>query len=155
ARRGLSYLRCLPKRLSAGHEVDLRLGQPMSAQDMLCCAIHLFKKVVPLHADGTPIQFDKTGKFVFGKIAEEPTLDLEKDLTALAEHNPTIDVLLFPELTIPPEKRNQLQRLLRQKPWDPQLKQVPPAFVLGGSWHDKLPDGKFVNTAPLFDGNGN
>lgn len=155
AKRGLEWHRCLPRRLSSGHEVDLHLfdhGFP----DEVVAAGGLFRSVDLLNADGEALRLE--GPFVVGGLSRLDPEDLEGALARACDPEVQADILIFPELTIAPADRAEVIRLLQSAPWRDGLDGHRPALVVAGSWHDPIRTGAradvFANVAPVYGGLG-
>ncbi len=153
ARRGLAETRCLRKQLDTGHEIDLVIGDPIGRDGAIGCAAALFESVVANGPDGAPIDFKKVSRFLFHSVTLSPASVAPALIEAMAGDE-SVDVLVFPELTMPPERLDELVELLRQKPWHTGGPLRAPALVVGGSWHRKTEGGKHVNLAPVLRSNG-
>jgi hypothetical protein len=156
ARSGLAFLRCIPRTLSNGIEVELVIRHQTTEMASPQCVAHLFEGVIPLGADGIELNFESGGEFVFSDVGYSQPLDFDARFGHLLADKEGGNLHVFPELTIPPEQRKMLQKSLRQKRWlDGQLAGYAPSFVVGGSWHEKNANETYSNCAPVYDGNGN
>ena len=152
-RRGLAEVRCLRKTLESGHKVNLVIGDPPRADDeTLHCVAALFESVVALDAAGEPIDFETAGRFVFHDARLSP--DSVAPLFTEALEEAPADIVVFPELTMPPQALIELVSLLRTKPWLAARRAIGPALIVGGSWHRSAGSGKYRNQAPVLRSNG-
>lgn len=155
ARRGLRQIRFLPETLSSGHRVKFELAELWAPEASLRGAAALFQRVIALDEGGDPIDFSLGGPFLFHGLADDPSADLASRLAECYDESSGCDLVAFPELSMPPDRTAELERLLRTKPWNEELPSRAPMLVLGGSWHVQDAEGNYRNRTKLFDGDGN
>ena len=155
-KRGLQHHRCLSERLQDGMHIDLHIidtgfDEPIAAA---CC---LFSGVSLIGADGAPIAADG-GPFEVHGLKGRGDDEVAEALAGACSATDRPSLVLFPELTVRPEDRQEIQTLLRTAPWDPDLSGHRPRLVFAGSWHDVIAEGpeagRRQNIAPIYDGNG-
>ncbi len=152
-KRGLVSCRCIKAQLGTGQYVDIAFNVAAFDADELICGIELFDKITPLDAEGQAIDFSASNKFVFHGIAYAADPEIAARIKAACTDD-ICDILVFPELTMPPEQQSELADNLRMRPWDIDFSGPAPCLTLGGSWHIRREDGKYENCAPIYDGNG-
>lgn len=148
-RRGLVFHRVIPTEID-GYSVEvfngrtLHLSADRGKWKMGAC---LFEKV-----DLEPAFSDKGDEKRFllkgavspsanAVVAEQIAKSLEEECVAL----------VWPELTVPLDLRNQIQSLLQNR--DVADSRPPPEVVVAGSWHETTSEG-VVNRACIYDGYG-
>ncbi len=156
AKRGLARHRCIPKRLDTGHQIDLHLIDQRFGEE-LHAAAGLFESLELLDSRGEVI--GRGGPFRAAAIQRAPDGAVEDILKSVCETTPAPQILVFPELSLRPEDREEIVRLLRTVPWDVDLSGPRPSLVVAGSWHDVITQGAEAggvhNAAPVYDGFGN
>lgn len=154
-KRGLAQHRCLPECLPDGHKIDLRTFD-QTVGDEIAAIASLFDHVALTGPDGNALA--ASGKFVVDGIAGRAPGVIAAALKAACEAPEKPDLIAFPELSIRPEDRTEIQTLLRTRPWDADLTGHRPALVFAGSWHDVIEDGADAgrrrNRAPVYDAKG-
>ncbi len=156
SRRGLRYLRCVPAVLTTtGHRINLAIKSEGPAATDLTCGACLFESLVHLDAEGVVFDPRKAGEFVFSKLQSDNRPEIQTAVATFFQAGNACDVIVFPELSMPPDSRAFLESQLRSKPWpDGDRLGKQPFIVIAGSWHEKGDDGKFRNIARVFDGDG-
>lgn len=97
------------------------------------------------------LAYDEVGKdgFIVTSVDCEGGMEAALDQHLAQAAAATCDVLIWPELTIHPDRVNQLRRALSTSP----LRTALPAIVVAGSWHVPL-DAPIRNMSPVLDGRG-
>ncbi|MEG3166575.1 hypothetical protein U1737_00015 [Sphingomonas sp. LB3N6] len=146
-RRGLVRHRLLPRVTSEGFEVVLHWHRDLSLQFRTAEA----KVVSAVFQDLTLIPDRSFEKFV---ASEAPCLDEDGAIDAqiAAVYEPGVVLALWPELTMPKERRAKLAGALLAKSKASPL-EVRPAIIAAGSWHEV--DGRQVrNRMHVLSGSG-
>lgn len=153
AKRALTRMRCIARELPSGHRINLQLMDKKTVGEIAGAAC-LFDKLNLIDQAGNPIDHTTVGSFVVDRIEGTSPQVIENCLRLALDADAQVSVVVFPELSISPDERKLIQRLLRTTPWDINLEHPSPALIVGGSWHDRREDGSHENRAPVFAGDG-
>lgn len=147
-RRGLLWHRIMPANIN-GFKVRLYRGDVgrRSGRDRRRLAGALFND---FGLTLSPPDATKTF-FVQGVSCPELSPQLADQLAALQTAEPALLAAVWPELTGPPEVRDQIVRRLTRWPYRENHRR--PSVVLPGSWHEKTSEG-LVNVTRVLDGFG-
>lgn len=145
SRRGLLYHRVIPRRIE-DVEIVLAAHPDVTEEPAPACRTFgaaLFEGFRLEHEERPGKKFVVTAADCDGGVDE-----------ALGRHcddarDAGCDTLLWPELTLPPDKVERLAERLSKSP----LRTAAPPVVVAGSWHVETDEGRF-NLAPVLDGRG-
>lgn len=145
-RRGLLHHRIIPTRIGdVDIVVDLHPDVTEAAGDgtrrVIGCAIFA----------SFALTYDRVGEngFIVTSVDCEGGIEAAVDQHCSQARDDGCDVLVWPELTLTPERVDQLRRTLAAGP----LRTSLPPIVVAGSWHVGT-EGSFHNMAPVLDGRG-
>ncbi|MBD8736210.1 hypothetical protein IFS44_13035 [Sphingomonas sp. CFBP 13706] len=145
-RRGLLRHRVIPRRVDdVDIVVDLHpdVSEPLGADIRRTIGCGIF--------EGFTLGYDKMGedRFIVTSVDCDGGMAPALDRHCAQAKEADCDVLIWPELTIPPDRVDQLRRKLSDSP----LRTALAPIVVAGSWHVSE-DGTYRNMSPVLDGRG-
>ncbi|GGF53611.1 hypothetical protein [Mameliella alba] len=150
SRRGLLYHRIAPVQhdgvrlaLNVHPDVGLTPGHLPSTRKVGAAVFS------DLQLETRPSEINAPGNFIVTGLTADPQQEQAVTDQCREAVAAGCDTLVWPELTMPPDRVEQVRRLLRDKPLDGDR----PAVVVAGSWHVEG-DKRFRNRGEVLDGRG-